>query len=123
MGPDEPIDRSRLAFDVQFLREALDPSDRVLEQDFERRAAPVRERIALEIIVARQRDELHRLAEVLIPAQLEPPETIVLGERTVEDEPGADVRRTRRLGRSEEHTSELQSLMRNSDAVFWLNKK
>src|SRR3546814_12103221 len=71
IGPDEPIDRPRLAFDVQFLREALDPSDRVLEQDFERRAAPVRERIALEIIVARQRDELHRLAEVLIPAQLE----------------------------------------------------
>src|SRR3546814_3261529 len=25
--------------------------------------------------------------------------------------------------RSEEHTSELQSLMRNSYAVFWLNKK
>src|SRR3546814_5772189 len=71
MGADWPIDRSRLAFDVQFLREALDPSDRVLEQDFERRAAPVRERIALEIIVARQRDELHRLAEILIPAQLE----------------------------------------------------
>src|SRR3546814_1096565 len=85
IGADEPIDRSRLAFDVQFLREALDPSDRVLEQDFERRAAPVRERIALEIIVARQRDELHRIAEVL---------------------------------RSEEHTSELQSLMRISYAVF-----
>src|SRR3546814_1171455 len=27
------------------------------------------------------------------------------------------------LGRSEEHTSELQSLMRNSYAVFCLNKK
>src|SRR3546814_5904965 len=27
------------------------------------------------------------------------------------------------LGRSEEHTSELQSLMRNSNAVFCLNKK
>src|SRR3546814_8891852 len=35
LGADEPIDRSRLAFDVQFLREALDPSDRVLAQDFE----------------------------------------------------------------------------------------
>src|SRR3546814_6143446 len=34
-------------------------------------------------------------------------------------EPG----RQRQLGRSEEHTSELQSLMRNSYAVFCLNKK
>src|SRR3546814_18580396 len=88
IGADEPIDRSRLAFDVQFLREALDPSDRVLEQDFERRAAPVRERIALEIIVARQRDELHRLAEVLIREQLEHPETIVLGAGNARDAPG-----------------------------------
>src|SRR3546814_621512 len=30
---------------------------------------------------------------------------------------------TLRVGRSEEHTSELQSLMRNSDAVFCLKKK
>src|SRR3546814_6814584 len=35
----------------------------------------------------------------------------------------ADGRRDRRLGRSEEHTSELQSLMRISYAVFCLNKK
>src|SRR3546814_6082647 len=35
-----------------------------------------------------------------------------------------DVRTTRRLAnRSEEHTSELQSLMRNSYAVFCLKKK
>src|SRR3546814_13465727 len=61
--------------------------------------SPVRGRMALEIIVARQRDELHRLAEILIPAQLEAPEAIILGERAVEAEPGADVRRTRRLGR------------------------
>src|SRR3546814_7950387 len=27
------------------------------------------------------------------------------------------------MGRSEEHTSELQSLMRTSSAVFWLKKK
>src|SRR3546814_6768072 len=32
-------------------------------------------------------------------------------------------RRTRETVRSEEHTSELQSLMRNSYAVFWLKKK
>src|SRR3546814_5124506 len=31
--------------------------------------------------------------------------------------------RARQSGRSEEHTSELQSLMRNSYAVFCLNKK
>src|SRR3546814_2777131 len=33
------------------------------------------------------------------------------------------VRRAAGLGRSEEHTSELQSVMRNSYAVFCLNKK
>src|SRR3546814_10435212 len=32
-------------------------------------------------------------------------------------------RQTMECGRSEEHTSELQSLMRNSYAVFCLNKK
>src|SRR3546814_6352569 len=40
------------------------------------------------------------------------------------DEPGAaDRARARDLVRSEEHTSELQSLMRNSYAVFCLKKK
>src|SRR3546814_3140059 len=34
-----------------------------------------------------------------------------------------DHRRSRAYGRSEEHTSELQSLMRNSYAVFCLKKK
>src|SRR3546814_8569176 len=37
--------------------------------------------------------------------------------------PGADGRRSFRTRRSEEHTSELQSLMRNSYAVFCLKKK
>src|SRR3546814_8437755 len=39
--------------------------------------------------------------------------------------PGANAAREvlRDLGRSEEHTSELQSLMRNSYAVFCLKKK
>src|SRR3546814_4850541 len=36
---------------------------------------------------------------------------------------GADFRRARRHRRSEEHTSELQSLMRISSAVFCLRKK
>src|SRR3546814_8518203 len=39
----------------------------------------------------------------------------------VDDQPG--VTRDRRMGRSEEHTSELQSLMRISYAVFCLKKK
>src|SRR3546814_10006217 len=34
-----------------------------------------------------------------------------------------EVERTENMGRSEEHTSELQSLMRNSYAVFCLKKK
>src|SRR3546814_5573720 len=40
---------------------------------------------------------------------------------TLDDEAGSDIR-NRRL-RSEEHTSELQSLLRNSYAVFCLKKK
>src|SRR3546814_3303152 len=35
----------------------------------------------------------------------------------------AEIRRKRLLVRSEEHTSELQSLMRNSYAVFFLKKQ
>src|SRR3546814_2154503 len=42
-------------------------------------------------------------------------------ERRVAGERGG--RESRRRGRSEEHTSELQSLMRNSYAVFCLKKK
>src|SRR3546814_1971175 len=37
--------------------------------------------------------------------------------------PASVIRRRRRPARSEEHTSELQSLMRNSYAVFCLKKK
>src|SRR3546814_8702525 len=39
------------------------------------------------------------------------------------DLPAAEQRRSERQGRSEEHTSELQSLMRISYAVFCLKKK
>src|SRR3546814_10065400 len=39
------------------------------------------------------------------------------------DEADPESRRTRHAGRSEEHTSELQSLMRISYAVFCLKKK
>src|SRR3546814_16623400 len=42
-------------------------------------------------------------------------------ENTAEDAPSA--RPSARINRSEEHTSELQSLMRISYAVFCLNKK
>ena len=84
---------------MQFLREALDPADGVLKQNLERRTAPVGESIALEVIVTGERNQLHRIAEILIPAQLEPPETVILGERTVETEPRADIGRAPRFGR------------------------
>src|SRR3546814_1516361 len=41
----------------------------------------------------------------------------------IENSTGADVYGNTTTGRSEEHTSELQSLMRISYAVFCLNKK
>src|SRR3546814_5823428 len=52
------------------------------------------------------------------------------GQRLLDDDPAGWARRARDLGageiflnRSEEHTSELQSLMRISYAVFFLEKK
>src|SRR3546814_6471726 len=45
------------------------------------------------------------------------------GEIRREDRQGARGQEGRRAGRSEEHTSELQSLMRISYAVFCLKKK
>src|SRR3546814_2019904 len=49
-----------------------------------------------------------------------------IGERRIVRQPGSDEQRgglVRQLDRSEEHTSELQSLMRISYAVFCLKKK
>src|SRR3546814_8148715 len=43
--------------------------------------------------------------------------------RLAQDSRDSIGRRVHRVGRSEEHTSELQSLMRISYAVFYLNKK
>src|SRR3546814_7914629 len=45
------------------------------------------------------------------------------GTVTFEDVPTVDMRRSAEAERSEEHTSELQSLMRISYAVFCLKKK
>src|SRR3546814_1276191 len=48
--------------------------------------------------------------------------TVLAGNGTLVDRPGHFVLPTL-ISRSEEHTSELQSLMRNSYAVFCLQKK
>src|SRR3546814_3569025 len=66
-----------------------------------------------------------------VPAASAPPERpapgLTLGggqRRVVDDETIFDVAgQHARIGRSEAHTSELQSLMRNSYAVFCLKKK
>src|SRR3546814_3464446 len=67
-------------------------------------------------------------ARLLFDAEGEPPNPsgdTKIGEAvTAPDvEQDGDAGRMSRLGRSEEHTSELQSLMRISYAVFCLNKK
>src|SRR3546814_8929151 len=54
-----------------------------------------------------------------LPASATPP--VVSSD--AEARTATPVRRRRRVSRSEEHTSELQSLMRISYAVFCLNKK
>src|SRR3546814_2192558 len=46
-----------------------------------------------------------------------------IADLVVAREPAADRIHLEVVGRSEEHTSELQSLMRNSNAVFCLQKK
>src|SRR3546814_2978165 len=61
-----------------------------------------------------------RLEQVVID---EDDQEVAAGERAVEvDQFGAGAREFHRQARSEEHTSELQSLMRNSYAVFCLKK-
>src|SRR3546814_10862338 len=51
---------------------------------------------------------------------------LVIGAARFDDQPGVEAgggHGTGQLARSEEHTSELQSLMRNSYAVFCLKKQ
>src|SRR3546814_6606167 len=81
-----------------------------------------------------QRGDDHRLA--LVPGAAQVMDLQALGndladrearaERAIgilEDDPHGAAQRPQVLVRSEEHTSELQSLMRNSYAVFCLKKK
>src|SRR3546814_2098355 len=61
-------------------------------------------------------------AAAVVPAAVEPHPTAVARSRPRAHEPRPD-RPGHGPPRSEEHTSELQSLMRNSYAVFCLNTK
>src|SRR3546814_6012278 len=67
-----------------------------------------------------------RLISALIACAAEPPDrTSITPAPARSADPGRDRRAAsqRREARSEEHTSELQSLMRNSYAVFCLKQK
>src|SRR3546814_2284425 len=55
--------------------------------------------------------------------RLEEAETVVVRAETLHDQAVQDLREIEDRDRSEEHTSELQSLMRISYAVFCLKKK
>src|SRR3546814_10241171 len=68
---------------------------------------------------------LIRLNVVLLPAPLGPIRPRISFRRTSKSRSDTATRppKTRVRPRSEEHTSELQSLMRNSYAVFCLKKK
>src|SRR3546814_5411703 len=63
-----------------------------------------------------------KLAVLKLPLQLEPVQFMMSWHRRNDTHPAQRWFRSCVL-RSEEHTSELQSLMRNSYAVFCLNKK
>src|SRR3546814_1492787 len=66
-------------------------------------------------------DPAHLLTQHLGFGRRQPAAAIGLGP--IGDGPAARAHRVHPLFRSEEHTSELQSLMRNSYAVFCLKKK
>src|SRR3546814_8843640 len=77
---------------------------------------------------ARDRDEVGRRREQHLALERIVPKLVVLIERGGEemlagDEHHDEIGRVVELIRSEEHTSELQSLMRISYAVFCLTKK
>src|SRR3546814_2880354 len=79
--------------------------------------------------IAQKRDAFDRLALVVVEQAADREDFAVIDgqhgfERPFVDDQVAVARRHRtRDARSEEHTSELQSLMRNSYAVFCLKKK
>src|SRR3546814_1837797 len=78
-------------------------------------------------LVLDRRDDADRLVD--LPVLVQPRRAVLsqdLEDALVRRPDGADGAariRGELLGRSEEHTSELQSLMRNSYAVFCLKKK
>src|SRR3546814_1664130 len=61
--------------------------------------------------------------EVAVPAEGGIPNTLLADDEQAADQPGAHASGRSVSERSEEHTSELQSLMRISYAVFCLKKK
>src|SRR3546814_10711581 len=77
--------------------------------------------------VSRQRPQSRGLGEekVLWPAEAEPQAIVPFRGLSIAgvERSWADVPYPEKLGRSEEHTSELQSLMRISYAVFCLKNK
>ena len=79
IAADQPVDGAALALEMNLLREALDAAVGFLQQNLEGRAAPVGQRLAPKIIVAGQADELHRIGDILIEAQFQAPEAIILG--------------------------------------------
>src|SRR3546814_15522738 len=83
---------------MNFLGKALDAAVRLLQQDFIWRAAPVRQRLALDIIIAGQTDEFHRVGDILIEPCPQTPDAIIL--RKVARPAGAatDVGRTASSG-------------------------
>src|SRR3546814_4402578 len=87
--------------------------------------------LLLWLLSATTEEQKEGIAEYFSPVTAFNPESVsqnpsgsdgVLGGRTITAE-GAMMNDTSPIGRSEEHTSELQSLMRISYAVFCLKKK
>ena len=91
VAADQPEDVLARAFQVDFLGDRFDVALGVLDQDFVGRAAPVELRVALELVVAGQRDQLHVAADIPVDPHLAGVEVVVLAQRPADADPGADV--------------------------------
>ena len=76
---------------MDFLGDGFDVALGVLNQNLVGRAAPVELRVALELVVAGQRDQLHVAADIPVDPHLAGVEVVVLAQRPADADPGADV--------------------------------
>src|SRR3546814_6736545 len=97
-------------------------SDLIRNADLARQSPPIGERLCLGVPVPIHRIIRRHILRPLAPQRADKPAIVGEVVTAVLELHPVTVPRQRHIGRSEEHTSELQSLMRISYAAFCLNK-